>query len=55
MIFEVDMKVEIKKKIFGAKTRKVLFAICCIIFAFILWFVIKYNQLGELTPEILFG
>ena len=44
-----------KKKLFGEKTKKILFAICCIIFAFIFWFVIKYNQIGDLAPEILFG
>lgn len=35
-----------KKKILGKKAGKIFFAICCIILAFIFWFVVKYNDLG---------
>ena len=45
-----------KNKIFGTKAGKIIFAVCCVILAFIFWFVIKYNQLSELPSELfLFG
>ena len=41
-----------KKKSFGKKLGKILFAICCIILAFAFWFIVKYNHLGGVALDL---
>ena len=40
-----------KKNIFGIKVGKLLFALLCLLFAIVFWFVVKYSQTGYL-PSI---
>ena len=43
-----------KKKGNNKRWQKILFCICCILFALIFWFVVKYNQIDS-PPIIMWG
>lgn len=38
-----------KKKIFGIKIKRILAAIGCILLAFVLWLVVRYGQVSDIT------
>lgn len=42
-----------KKKNVNESLRKIMLGIACIVFAFIFWLAIEFNELGEL-PIVLF-
>lgn len=48
-----DFEVKMKKINFGKSAGKILFAVCCVIFAFVFWFIIKFNNLAGVPLELL--
>ena len=40
-----------KKKIFGVKISTILQALLCVLFAFVIWFTVKYNDSADQAKE----
>jgi hypothetical protein len=41
-----------KKSVFKNNLRKILFVIGCVILAFAFWFVVEYNELGNVASGL---